>query len=107
MVHRERLRFLDTTTSESNVKHGIVRDVPCVILMQMGNGEVVEVMTIESTSVEECGRREFVVVRFVNSKMTKTHQEHIIFEDAVFGGYTRTIAGRRRCKSIRIIEFQK
>ena len=49
--------------------------------MSMGNGEVVEVMTIGSTFAEECGGREFVAVRLMNPKITKTHQEHIIFED--------------------------
>ena len=47
----------------------------------MGNGEVVEVMTIGSTSIEECGGREFVAIRFMNPKITKNQKEHVIFED--------------------------
>ena len=56
-----------------NVVHGIVKEVPYVILMRMGNGKVVEIMTIGSTSIEECGGREFAAVRLANPKITKTH----------------------------------
>ena len=80
-INLERLRFLDANMSGSNIEHGIVRDVPYVILMRMGNGEVIEIMTIGSTSVEECGGRDFVVVRLISPKITTTHWECLIFED--------------------------
>ena len=47
----------------------------------MGNGEVVEVMTIRTTSIGECGGRELMVVRFMNPNITKTHKEDFIFEE--------------------------
>ena len=51
--------------------------------MRMGNGKLVEVMTIESTSIEECGGRAFATVRLANPKITKTHKENAIIEDTL------------------------
>ena len=38
-------------------------------------------MIMGPTSIEECGRRDFVAVRLISPKITKTHQEHFIFKD--------------------------
>ena len=65
--------------SRPNVEYGIAKEVPYVILMKMGNGEIMDVMTIGATSIEECGGREFAAVRLINPKITNTQWEHIIF----------------------------
>ena len=77
----KRIRFVNITMSGSNAQQGAVEEVPYVILMRMGNGEIVEVMTIGSTSIEECGGTELVAVGLINPKITNTHKEHFIFED--------------------------
>ena len=59
--------------SGSNVEHGVVKDILYVILLRMGNGEVIEIMTMESTFVEECGGSDFMPVRMTSPKITKTH----------------------------------
>ena len=56
---------------------GIVRNAPYI----MGDGDLIEIMTVGLTSVEKCGEREVVAVRIMSPKITKTHQEHAVFED--------------------------
>ena len=58
-----------------------MQEVTYVPFMRMGNGEAVEVMNIITTSIEEYGGREFVAVRLIKSKISKTHKEHFIFEE--------------------------
>ena len=65
----------------SNIKHEVVRDIPYVILLRMGDGEVIKIMTMGLTYVEEYGGKEFVVFRMMSPKITKTHKDHQIFED--------------------------
>ena len=59
----------------------IVRNVSYIILMQIGDREVIEIMTIGLTSVEKCGETEVVAVRMMSPKTMKIHQEHVVFED--------------------------
>ena len=54
-----------------------------MILLRMGNGEVIEIMTMGSTLVERYEGKDFVAMRMIALKITKTHQEHQIFEDMI------------------------
>ena len=67
--------------SGDNIERGIVKDLLCMILLRMGNGEVIEIMTMGSTSVEKYKGKDFVAMRMVAPIITRTHQEHQIFED--------------------------
>ena len=60
---------------------GIVRNVPYVILMRLGDGELVEIRAVGSTSVERCREGNMVAIRMMSPKITRTHQEDIVFED--------------------------
>ena len=67
--------------SGDNIECGIVKDLLYVILLRMGNGEVIEILTMGLTSVERCDGKDFVAMRAISPKITKTHMEHQIFED--------------------------
>ena len=43
--------------------------------------EVIKIMTMGSTSVERCDGKDFVAMRMIAPKITKTLREHQIFED--------------------------
>ena len=47
----------------------------------MENGEVVKMMAIGSTSIEECEGSEFAAMRLMNPKIIKRSKEHVMFED--------------------------
>ena len=46
--------------SGDNIERGVVKDLLYVILLRMGNGEVMEILTMGSTSVERCDGGDFV-----------------------------------------------
>ena len=64
-----------------NIERGIVKDLLYMILLRMGNGEVIEILIMGSTSVERCDGKDFVAMRMIAPKIMKTHREHQIFED--------------------------
>ena len=65
-----------------NIEHRFAKKVPYIILMRIGNGEVVEIMIIETPSIKECREREFAAMRLMNPNiMKKNYNEHFIFED--------------------------
>ena len=70
----------EKTMSGDNIEHGILKDLLYVILLRMGNGEVIKILTMGSTSVERCDRKDFVAMRMITPKITKTHQEHQTFK---------------------------
>ena len=39
----------------ANVEYVVVRDVPYVVFMRVGNGEVVEIMSMGAVSIEDVG----------------------------------------------------
>ena len=63
----------EKTMSGDNIERGILKDLPNVILLRIGNGEVIEILTMGSTSVERCDRKDFVAIRMICPKITKTH----------------------------------
>ena len=67
--------------SESNIEQGILKEVPYVILVRVENGEVVEIMTVGTISIEQCEGREPAAMTLMNPKITKTHKKHFMFED--------------------------
>ena len=62
---------------------GIVSNVTYIILMILGDGELVEIRGVGSPSVERCGEGDVVVVRMMTPNITKAHEEHAIFEDVM------------------------
>ena len=69
--------------SGDNIERGIIKDLLYMILLRMGNGDVIEIMTMGLTLVERCEGKDFVAMRMIALKITKTHQEHQIFEDMI------------------------
>ena len=67
--------------SQGNGEYGAVKGIPYAILINMEKGEVVEIMTLGTKSIEECGGREFAAERFSNPQITKTHKEQFVFDD--------------------------
>ena len=62
--------------SGDNIERGVMKDLLYVILLRMGNGEVIEILTIGSTSVERCDGKDFAAMRMISPKITKTHLKH-------------------------------
>ena len=58
--------------SRGDVKHGVVKKLPYISFMRMGNREIFEIMSIRTTSIEECGGREFTIVWLMNPKIMET-----------------------------------
>ena len=64
-----------------------------------------QVMNIGSTSIEELGGREFVVVRLMNPRITKIHEEHVIFEDMLSLVDVRELLQEDNFVHKKIVEF--
>ena len=58
-----------------------MEEIPSAILMRMGNGQLVDIMTVMRISVEEFDGREFVAVRLINPDILEMHKEPTVFED--------------------------
>ena len=54
---------------------GVVKDIHYVSLMRMGNGELMEIITLVSTSIEEHEGRLLAAVRIFNPSITNTHED--------------------------------
>ena len=61
------------TMSRANIEHGIVKDLVYIILLRMGNGQVIEILTMVSTLVERCEGKDFMAMRIISPKITKTY----------------------------------
>ena len=67
--------------SGDGIERGVVKDLLYMILLRTGDGKVIEIMTMGSTSVERWDGKDFVAMRMIAPTITRTHQEHQMFED--------------------------